>query len=142
MEGGLMPVAIALDSSPANVLPQFRGSIVAAQLAFPDVLHVEVRDQKGDLWKLATQDADWSPSDPRALAGRSILHSGVDAASSDLRCELSDGSVLVVSADPASGRGDPPSWELIAPTGVVLEFGPGMRWQITSADGVSGSAMH
>jgi hypothetical protein len=137
-----MPVAIALNSSPASVLPQFRGSIVAAQIAFPDVLHVEVRDQKGDLWKLATQDADWSPSDPRALTGQSIVRSDIDAVTGDLRCDLSDGSALVVSTGSASGRGDPPSWELIAPTGVVLEFGPGMRWQIASADGVPGSAMH
>lgn len=25
---------------------------------------------------------------------------------------------------------DPLYWELIAPTGVVLEFGPGVRWQL------------
>jgi hypothetical protein len=29
---------------------------------------------------------------------------------------------------------DPPNWELITPGGVVLEFGPGVRWQIGSAD--------
>lgn len=28
---------------------------------------------------------------------------------------------------------DPPSWELITQGGVVLEFGPGVRWQISSA---------
>jgi hypothetical protein len=25
---------------------------------------------------------------------------------------------------------DPPNWELIAPDGLVLEFGPGIRWRI------------
>ena len=135
-----MPVAIALDSSPANVLPEFRGSIVVAQIAFPDVLHVEVRDEKGDLWKLATQDARWSPADPDALMGKSIVRADVELASGDLRCDLSDGSMLVIASDPPSARDDPPSWELIAPTGVVLEFGPGMRWQIASADGIDGSS--
>ena len=137
-----MPVAIALDSSPANVLPEFRGPIVAAQVAFPDVLHVEVRDANGELWKLATQDARWSPEDPQALRGQSIMRAGLDPASGELRCDLSDGSMLVVASDAASAKDDPPSWELITPTGVVLEFGPGMRWQIASADGVTGSAMH
>jgi hypothetical protein len=28
---------------------------------------------------------------------------------------------------------DPPNWELITPGGVLLEFGPGVRWQISSA---------
>jgi hypothetical protein len=28
----------------------------------------------------------------------------------------------------------PPYWELISPDGLVLEFGPGVRWQISSAD--------
>ena len=28
---------------------------------------------------------------------------------------------------------DPPNWELILPGGVLLEFGPGARWQISSA---------
>ncbi len=99
-----MPVAIALDSSPANVLPQFRGSIVAAQIAFPDVLHVEVRDAKGDLWKLATQDADWSPSDPRELTGRSIVRSGVDGASGDLRCDSPRREWCSSSAPACAGR--------------------------------------
>ena len=135
-----MPVAIALDSSPANVLPEFRGPIVAAQIAFPDVLHVEVRDERGEVWKLATQDARWSPEDPNALTGQSIVRAGVDPASGDLRCDLSNGSMLVIASRPASARDDPPSWELIAPTGVVLEFGPGMRWQIASADGIDGSS--
>ena len=135
-----MPVAIALDSSPANVLPEFRGPIVAAQIAFPDVLHVEVRDERGEVWKLATQDARWSPEDPNVLTGQSIVRAGVDPASGDLRCDLSNGSMLVIASRPASARDDPPSWELIAPTGVVLEFGPGMRWQIASADGIDGSS--
>jgi hypothetical protein len=29
---------------------------------------------------------------------------------------------------------DPPNWELITPDGLVLEFGPGLRWQISGAD--------
>ena len=40
-----------------NILRQMRGSIVNARIAYPDVLHVEVRDSHGDLWRLATQDA-------------------------------------------------------------------------------------
>lgn len=131
-----MPIAIGLDSSPANVLPDFRGLIVAAGVAFPDVLHVEVRDEQGEVWKLATQDARWSPTDPQALIGRSIVTAGIEPGTGTLRCDLSDGSALVVVSDSAAAKDDPPTWELIAPTGVALEFGPGLRWQIASADGI------
>lgn len=66
-----MGTVVAIDASPANVLRSMRGSIVDARIAYPDVLHVEVRDSRGDLWRLATQDAEWSPSDPRT-AGRML----------------------------------------------------------------------
>jgi hypothetical protein len=44
-----MATVVALDASPANVLRSLRGSIVDARIAYPDVLHVEVRDSRGDL---------------------------------------------------------------------------------------------
>jgi hypothetical protein len=57
-EATLMATVVTLDASPANVLRSLRGSIVDARLAYPDVLHVEVRDSAGGLWRLATQDAE------------------------------------------------------------------------------------
>ncbi len=67
-----MTAIAALDISLANLLRSLRGSIVDARIAYPEVLDVEVRDSRGDLWRLATQDAEWSPSDPGQLIGRSI----------------------------------------------------------------------
>jgi len=131
-----MATAIALDTSPASVLRLMRGSIVAAQIAYPEVLHVEVRDSAGSVWRLATQDAEFSPLDPAKLVGRSIDDAEIDEVTGALRCALSDGSSLDVfpSTDAhlaaSEVRDEPPSWELIAPSGLVLEFGPGLRWQI------------
>lgn len=73
-----------------------RGSIADARVAYPDVLHVEIRDSAGELWRLATQDAEWSPSDPEALVGRSIEDAAIDEATGELRCKLSDGLLLDV----------------------------------------------
>jgi len=111
-----------------------RGPVVDARIAYPDVLHVEVRDSSGGVWRLATQDAEWSPSDPAQLVGRSIEDADIDEATGELRCKLSDGSVLDVKPAAAEANDDSPYWELISPTGVVLEFGPGVRWQISGAD--------
>jgi len=130
---GLMATVVALDASPATVLRSMRGSIIAARIAYADVLHVEVRDSLGALWRLATQDAEWSPSDPAQLVGRSIEDASIDEESGELRCTLSDGSLLEIKPTAAEAEDDPPYWELISPAGVVLEFGPGFRWQISSA---------
>lgn len=129
-----MRTAVALDASPVKVLRSLRGEIVDARIAYPEILHVEVRDSSGGLWRLATQDAEWAPSDPGQLLGLSILEAAIDEASGELRCKLSDGSRLDVLPAREEADGDPPNWELIAPEGLVLEFGPGLRWRIGSAD--------
>jgi hypothetical protein len=138
MEATLMATVVALDSSPANVLRSMRGPIVDARIAYPDVLHVEVRDSGGELWRLATQDAEWKPTDPTELVGKSIEDAEIDEETGELRCRLSGGSRLDVKPTEQEANDDPPNWELITPGGVLLEFGPGVRWQISSVtDSVS-----
>lgn len=130
----LMATVVALDASPLNVLRSMRGSIVDARIAYPEVLHVEIKDSAGELWHLATQDAEWSPSDPAKLVGRTVDDADIDEDTGELCCKLSDGSLLDVKPAAREAEDDPPNWELITPGGVVLEFGPGVRWQIGSAD--------
>ena len=111
-----------------------RGSILDARIAYPQVLHVEVRDSAAGRWLLATQDADWSPADPGDLVGQSISDAEIDERTGELRCKLSNGTSLTVLPGRRDAGDDPPSWELITPDGLALEFGPGVRWQIASAD--------
>lgn len=131
---GTMATVVALDASPTTVLRSLRGPIVGARIAYPEVLHVEVRDSSGGTWRLATQDAEFSPSDPTQLIGRSIDDAEIDEESGELRCKLSDSSLLDIKPGAAESEDDPPYWELMSPAGVVLEFGPGVRWQISGAD--------
>jgi len=42
--------------------------------------------------------------------------------------------VLDVRSAVIDAEDDPPNWELVSPSGILLEFGPGLRWQISSAD--------
>lgn len=130
-----MASAVALDASPVTVLRSMRGPVIRARLAYPDVLHVEVRDPVGGIWRLATQDAEFSPADPGALLGKSVEDAEIDAASGELRLKLSGAETLAVAPSRGEAPDDPPSWELITPDGLALEFGPGLRWQISSADG-------
>jgi hypothetical protein len=134
-----MAAVVALDASPLNVLRSMRGPIVDARIVYPEVLHVEIKDSAAELCHLATQDADWSPADPASLVGRSVDDTDIDADTGELRCKLSDGSFLDVKPAAREAEDDPPNWELITPGGVILEFGPGVRWQIGSADGRASS---
>jgi hypothetical protein len=122
------------DVSPLDVLRSMRGPIVDARIAYPEVLHVDIKDAAGDLWHLVTQDAEWSPADPAALVGHSVDDADIDPETGELRCKLSGGLLLDVKPAAREAEDDPPSWELVTPDGVVLEFGPGVRWQIGSAD--------
>lgn len=49
-----------------------RAAIIDARIAYSEVLHVEIKDSAGELWHLATQVAEWSPSDPAELVGRLV----------------------------------------------------------------------
>lgn len=132
----LMPTTIDRNSGCVDALAGFRGLIVDARIAYPEVLHLDVRDDEGELWRFATQDARWSPSDPAELQAKTILDVQIDWATGELRCRLSEGSAFVVFPEPQEEADDPPSWELFTPDGQMLDFGPGMRWRLVDAKGL------
>lgn len=107
---------------------------MSARLGYPEVLHLNIRDSDGDLWHLATQDAEWSPVDPAALVGQTIENSRIDEKTGELLCNLANGSVFAVQPAEQEAPDDPCNWELLGPGGVALEYGPGPRWQISDAD--------
>jgi len=98
------------------------------------VLHVEVQDPNGGHWKLATQDADWSPSDPSQLIGHLVEDADLDENTGELRLALSGGSSFNVVPGEQEAEDDPPSWKLFTPESLVLVFGPGGQWQFNRAD--------
>lgn len=110
-----------------------RGQVEHAGLGYPDVLLLDICDDRGQLWRFMTQDADWSPADHAGLAGATIEDVKI-AATGALRLVLSNGCRLDVEPGVPEADDDPPYWELISPDGLFLEFGPGTRWQIGEAD--------
>lgn len=125
-----MATTVDRNSALIEVLAGFRGLIVDARIAYPEVLHLDVRDDQGELWQFATQDASWAPSDPAELREKSILGADIDWVTGRLRCELSEGATLTVTPAPQEEADDPPNWELFIPSGGMLEFGPGPHWQL------------
>lgn len=129
-----MTMVVAEKESLASLLRSLRGEIVTARLGYPEVLHLNICDGAGNHWHLATQDAEWSPVDPADLVGQTIDSAEIDEESLELRCYLANGSIFAVQPAEQEAPDDPCNWELITPGGVALEYGPGPRWQISSAD--------
>lgn len=118
-----------LDASPLTIMRAMRGTITRASIAYPEVLHLDIRDSRDRLWRFSTQDADYQPADPSVLDGRVVEDVSI-ADAGELRIGLSGGETLVVTPTPVEADDDPPNWEVINPDGLVLEFGPGLRWEI------------
>jgi hypothetical protein len=76
----------------------------------------------------------WQPTDPSELVGQRIEDAQIDEESGELRCQVSNGSLLDVKPSQKESDDDPPNWELITPGAVLLEFGPGVRWQVSKPD--------
>ncbi|HEU5063422.1 MAG TPA: hypothetical protein VFT79_09770 [Solirubrobacterales bacterium] len=98
------------------------------------MLHIEIQDLNGGLWKLATQDASWSPTEPSQLIDREVRSAELNEETGELRLALSDGSSFSVVPAEQEAEDDPPNWKLFTPNGLVLVFGPGGRWQFNRAD--------
>lgn len=134
-----MATSVALDTSPSTILRSLRGRIVDARIAYPQVLHLELRDEAGELWRFATQDAEFTPSDPARLVGQVLEQVELDPMTAELRGRLDDGTKLLVTPAAEEAADDPPNWELITPDHLTLEFGPGLRWQIGRSDAPASS---
>lgn len=131
-----MSTTVNRNSALIEVLARFRGTIVDARIAYPEVLHLDVRDDQGELWQFATQDASWFPRDPTELRDKSILGADIDWATGKLKCKLSEGVAFTVIPAPQEEADDPPNWELFTPSGLMLQFGPGPHWQMVDETGL------
>ncbi len=128
-----MATTHSLITSPAGGLQSLRGEIIDARIAYPEVLHVELRDREDRVWCFATQDADWVPFEIDQLVGQEVREAVIDPDTSALRCRLSGGAVFEVLPAPQADPDDPPNWELIAPDSSTLVFGPGRTWRVCAS---------
>jgi hypothetical protein len=129
-----MSVIVIPDTFPTELLSRFRGPIVDARPAYPEVLHLKVRDAEGGEWWFATQEAEWSPTDPDLLLHKTIVSANFDDASGILTIGFSDASVFTVSPAHEGAFDDLEAWELFTPERTILTYGPRGRWLLGRAD--------
>lgn len=118
------------DISPVELLGKFRGPITAANPAYPETIHLEVRDGEDGLWKFATHDAAYSPSDPEAFPGKTVVSADLEGPLGNLSIGFSDGTCFRVTVEPPDTEDDPVNWRLYTPDGFVLAWGPGVKWEL------------
>jgi hypothetical protein len=133
MEEGQMASVIP-DISPPELLARFRGRIIAANPAYPETIHLEVRDEAGDLWKFATHDAAYSPSDPCLFPGKTVVSVALEGPLGNLTVGFSDETDFRVTVEPQDAEDDPVNWRLYTPDGFILAWGPGVHWALKRAD--------
>ena len=129
MSSSVMP-----DISPAKLLARLRGEIFEAYPAYPETIQFKLRDAEDRIWWFAIDYANYSPSDPEALIGKTVVSADLER-SVDLTIGFSDGSTftaLFIPHDPLDP--DLETWTLFTPDDLCLTYGPGPRWEITKSD--------
>ncbi len=116
------------ETSAAALLTRLRGLVTNAYLTYADMARIEVTDAEGGLWHFGTWEADYSPTDPEDLLGKTVVSAGMDA-SGVLTIGFSDGSTFTVTPD-AEEDDDAEHWELFTPDNLFLAQGPIGRWKL------------
>jgi hypothetical protein len=118
--------------TPTDLLSRFRGQVFAADPGYPEVLLLKVRDDKGGQWWFSSDYAEYSPSDPSVFLGKTVAAADIHP-SGGLTVGFSDGSSLEVRPiplPPGDSGEDLETWDLIAPDGLIVNYGPGERWTL------------
>jgi hypothetical protein len=123
---------VSPDTSPAMLLDRVRGPVTNARPLYPERILIEITDAEGALWRLATCDAEHSPSDPDRLIGRTVVGTSLDEGGVVVLA-FSDGTRFTATPVLDDEDDDIENWSLFTPDGRVLVYGPTGRWKLVSA---------
>jgi hypothetical protein len=121
------------DTSPGDLLRRVRGSITDASLTYPERMRLEIADAAGGVWRLITWYAEYSPTDPDKLDGKTVVDIELDPRTDVLTVGFSDETCFTVTPVPDEEDDAIENWELFTPEDVVLAYGPRGRWQLCRA---------
>lgn len=128
-----MPNSVIPDIPAAELLSRMRGPIIEACHGYPEVMLFKVKDAQGGVWWFSTFEANYSPTDPAELLGRTVVSANLKAGTANLTIGFSDGSTFEVTDSNEEPDHDLEAWSLSTPDGLVLSYGPGDRWKMMLA---------
>ncbi len=120
------------NTSPAGLLARVRGVVSDAHLTYPERIQVDVTDQTGRVWNLISWWADYSPTDPERLQGKTVVDIDLDA-TGKVTVVFSDRTDFSITPVPDNEDDAIENWELFTPEGLVLTYGPYGRWHLNNA---------
>jgi Family of unknown function (DUF6188) len=120
------------DLSPSDLLSRLRGMIVDAAPGYPEVIHLDVKDENGAVWGFSTWYAEFSPTDPELLLGKTVVDVDFER-SGKLTMRFSDGGEFNVSPEPEEPDDELETWTLLTPDGLALRFRPRGLWDLVPA---------
>jgi hypothetical protein len=126
-----MTQSVIPNFTPTEILDRLRGQIFYATRGYPETIQFKLVDGRGEVWWFATDYADYSPSDPDELLGRTIVSADLDEQALNLTIGFSDGSTFKAMFIPHEPL-DPDlnTWTLFTPRGFCLTYGPGSQWEV------------
>ena len=92
-----MPNSVIPDIPAAELLSRMRGPIIEACHGYPEVMPFKVKDAQGGVWWFSTFEANYSPTDPAELLGRTVVSANLKAGTANLTIGFSDGSTFEVT---------------------------------------------
>jgi hypothetical protein len=125
---------VKADTSPAALLRRFRGRVTKARLTYPERAAINLEDDEGGNWYLATWGADYSPADPEVFSGKTVTSVDIGVRPGRLTIGFSDRTCFTICPLTDEEHNTIENWELFTPEGMVLTYGPRGRWQLGSAD--------
>jgi len=113
-----------------ELLARLRGTITDARPAYPETIQLQLQDADNGEWWLTTEDADYLPSDPDVVRGKTVIDVSLDERIGRLTVSFSDGSDFAIARRLPVYPDYPPYWRLYTPEGLVLSYGPGQAWTL------------
>ena len=126
--------ALALDTTPVDLLARFRGVVVSTRLPHSKRPYLELTDAEGGTWRLVSWHAAHSASSPGDNEGKSVLGAAIDDLSGVLTVSFSDEGSFTLTPIPDESDDAIENWEIFTPEGLVLAYGPRGRWLLGRAD--------
>jgi hypothetical protein len=121
---------VTSDISPADLMGRVSGAVTYARVTSSRRICVAATDSAGDIWAFRSWEADYTPSSPEPMDGKTVVHADFDCESGTLTVRFSDRTYFTLTPRGEEDK-DLSDWELITPD-LILTYRPKGRWQLSA----------
>jgi hypothetical protein len=119
------------DHSPADLMRRVGGTVTFVRVTSSGRICLAATDSTGAIWAFRSWEADYSPSSPERMDGKTVVHADFDPESGVLTVRFSDETYFTLTPNRDADDESLEDWELITPD-LIVAYGPKGRWQISA----------